>query len=93
VIHCRLEIADEGIFERGGAAGLDELRRRPRRQHAARIHQRYPVAAFGFVHEVGGDENGHAFVARKIDQLLPEPVRARGSTPDVGSSRMRMSGS
>ena len=69
-----LKITDEGVFERGGAAGLDELRRRTCRQHAARIHQRYPITTFGLVHEVGRNEDRHTLVARKIDQRFPETV-------------------
>ena len=66
-----LEIADEGVLERGDAARLDQLRRRVGRQHAAGIHQRYPVAALRLVHEMGRDENRHALIARKVDQQLP----------------------
>ena len=76
---CRLfEIADEGVLERGDAAGLDELRRRAGGEHASRIHERYSIAARGLVHEVGRDENGHALIARKIDQRFPEPVPRHG---------------
>ena len=79
---CRLEIADEGVFERGGASGRDQLTRRAGRQHAAGIHQRDPVAAFGLVHEMGRDENRHALVAREIDQCFPEAVtRQRDRRP------------
>ena len=53
---------------------LIEARRRIGRQHASRIHQRNPVAALGFVHEMGRDENRHALIAREIDQQFPEPV-------------------
>ena len=38
------------------------------------IHERDAVAALGLVHEVGRDEDGHALIARKIDQQFPEPV-------------------
>ncbi len=54
------------------------LRRCIGREHAARIHERYPIAALGLVHEVGRDENGHALIARKIDQHFPEPVPRQG---------------
>ena len=43
-------------------------------EHPARIHQGYAVAALRLVHEMGGDEDRHAVMARKIDQRLPEPV-------------------
>ena len=69
-----LEIADEGIFEICRAALLDEVRRRIGRQHLAGIHQRDAVAAFGFVHEMGRNEDRNASVARQIDQQFPEPV-------------------
>ncbi len=71
---CLLQIADKRVFEAGGAAGLDQFRRGSGRQHPAGIHQRYAVAAFGLVHEMGRDENRHTLVARKIDQRFPEAV-------------------
>ncbi|MNH07700.1 hypothetical protein D3C79_670970 [compost metagenome] len=37
--------------------------RRVAGQHPACMHQRDAVAALGFVHEVGGKENGHALLA------------------------------
>ncbi len=70
----RLEIVDEGILERAGAAGTDESDRRIGRQHPPRIHQRDPVAARRFVHEVRGDEDGDALIAGKIDQQFPEGI-------------------
>ena len=72
------EVADEGVLERRDAAGLDQLRRRAGREHAARIHQRDPIAALRLVHEMGGDENGHVLLARKIDQRFPEPIPRQG---------------
>ena len=38
------------------------------------MHQRDAVAALGFVHEVGGDEDRHAVLARQVDDQLPEVV-------------------
>ena len=60
--------------ERCRAPCLDQVRRRVGCQNAAGIHQRDAVAAFGFVHEMRGYEDGHALIARKIDQQLPEPI-------------------
>ena len=68
------EIADEGVLERGGAAPSGEVRRRIGGEHAPGIHQRDAVAARGLVHEMGGDENRHALIARQIDEQFPEPV-------------------
>ena len=68
------EIADEGVLERGGAAPPGEVRRRIGREHAPGIHQRDAIAALGLVHEMSGDENRHALIARQVDQQFPEPV-------------------
>ena len=38
------------------------------------MHERNAVAALRLVHEMGGDENCHAVVAREIDQRAPERV-------------------
>ena len=38
------------------------------------VHQRDAVAAHPLVHEVGGDEDRHALVAREVDEQLPEAV-------------------
>ena len=38
------------------------------------MHERDAVAALRLVHEMGGDENRHAVVAREIDQRAPERV-------------------
>ena len=38
------------------------------------MHQRDAVAPLRFVHEMGGEEDRHAFIARQPDQVPPEPV-------------------
>ncbi len=67
-------VADEGLLQAGRAAVVDQLLRRVAGQHLARVHQRDAVAAHALVHEVRGDEDRHALVARKIDQQFPETV-------------------
>ena len=69
-----LQIGDERILERRRIAGGGEFVRRADREHAPGMHQRYPVAPAGLVHEVGGDEDGHAVVARQFGQKAPERV-------------------
>ena len=69
-----LQVADERVLERSGPARRDEARGRIGRQHATRIHQRNPVAAFGFIHKMGRDEDRHALIARKLDEQSSEPV-------------------
>ena len=53
------------------------------RQHAAAVHQRDAIAAGGFVHEVGGDENGYTLFPCHAEQILPKHI-ARGGI-DAGS--------
>ena len=68
------ETGDEGLFQIGGALGLDDRLRSSRGQHAACIHQGQPVASRRLVHEMGRDENGDALAARQIEQMFPEFV-------------------
>jgi hypothetical protein len=68
------QAGDEGQLQRGGAARSDDCRRRIRRQHLAGMHQRDPVAALGFVHEMGRDEDGDVVLARELGEDLPEAV-------------------
>ena len=68
------EIADEAVLERCAATLFDQFLRRADGEHLAGVHQRDAVAAIGFVHEMGGDENRHAVVAREVDQRPPERV-------------------
>ncbi len=69
-----LQVADEGFFQRGVAAVLDERGGAVAGEHLAGVHQRDAVAALGFVHEVGGNEDGDLVAAREIDHQLPETV-------------------
>jgi hypothetical protein len=57
------QAGDEGVFEAGRAAA-PPARRGVAGQDAAGVHQRDAVAALGLVHEVGGDEDRHAVLAR-----------------------------
>ena len=38
------------------------------------MHERDAIAAFRFVHEMRGDKNGDAFLARQVNQKLPELI-------------------
>src|ERR1700722_10188514 len=69
-----LEIADEGVFEGRGAAGLNQSGRRIRRQPMPGIDHRYSVAALRLIHEMRGDEDRDSLISRQINQNFPEPV-------------------
>ncbi len=75
------KIADEGLLQRPGPALLDQRRRCIADQHPARVHQRDPVAPFGLVHEMGGDEDGHLVPARQVDHHPPEGVPGNRINP------------
>ena len=47
-------------------------------QHGPRVHEGNTIAAQGFVHEVGGDEDCHPLTAREVDEQLPELVAGDG---------------
>ena len=72
-----LQIADKRFFQRIGVLAAAQFFRFAHGQHAAAVHQRDAVAAGGFVHEVGGDENGYALFPRHAEQVLPKHI-ARG---------------
>ena len=55
--------------------------RRVRRQHPAGIHQRNPIAALGFVHEMGRDENRHALLRERSISSSQNRSRASGIDP------------
>ncbi|CAO3437987.1 hypothetical protein [Azospirillum argentinense] len=76
--HGLLQITDEGLLQRRSAALGDERRRRVADQHAAGVHQRDAVAAFGLVHEMRRDEDRHPVPARQPDHDLPERVARDG---------------
>lgn len=69
-----LQVSDEGGFQVVQAAFVHQALRRVAVQHAAGVHQRYAIAALRLVHEVGGDEDGHAVLARQVEHQLPETV-------------------
>ena len=69
-----LQVGDKGRFECVRVAAQTDGFGGVADQHLAGVHQRHAVAALGFVHEVGGDEDGHVVVARQIDHQLPEHV-------------------
>src|SRR6185437_1459680 len=54
---------------------LLQLRGGTQRDHLSRIHQRDPMAVFGFVHVVGGDEYSVALGGELINQI---PERSPG---------------
>ena len=69
-----LQVGDEGGFQVVQAAFVHQALRRVAVEHAAGVHQRDAVAALRLVHEVGGDEDGHAVLARQVEHQLPETV-------------------
>ena len=86
---------DEGLVEVRRAGPLKQLRRRSGGQHAAAVHRDQPVESGGFLHVGGCNNDAHAgATARGSGQSVPRTDDAtRGSTPVVGSSRIRRSGS
>jgi hypothetical protein len=69
---------DEGVFQLVVAVALHQLGWGAAVEHAPCVHQRDAVAALGLVHEVGGDEQGHAILTRELDHQLPELVAGDG---------------
>ncbi|CAN0627283.1 protein of unknown function [Burkholderia multivorans] len=57
---------------------LAQILRAAHGEHAAAVHQRNAIAARRLVHEVRRDENGHALLARQLDQMPPEHVARAG---------------
>ena len=53
------EVADEGLFQGFGTTLLNQSGGHVAVEHLARMHHRHAVAAFGLVHEVGGNEDRH----------------------------------
>ena len=73
--HRLLEIGDERFFQvRARRAAVTSSAGASLAEHAPGIHQGHAVAARGFVHEMGRDEDRDALIAREIDQQLPEAV-------------------
>jgi len=81
---CALQVRDEGFFKRRQAAVAHDLRRRAGDEHASGVHERDAVAALGLVHEVGGDEDGDAIAAGKLDQGAPEGIARHRVHPRGG---------
>ena len=89
---CFFEVADEGLFEVRSATGTDQTFGRIAHQHSPRVHQRDAVATFpSFMKWVE-----MKIVTRSLRESSikssQNPSRATGSTPDVGSSRINISG-
>jgi hypothetical protein len=72
------QIADESFFQRRGTTLADDFGGNIGDQNFAGIHQRDAIAASGFIHEMGGDENRDLIVAREINHQLPEDVAGDG---------------
>ena len=70
----RLEGGHEGAFQAVAAGLCDQGGWRVAGQHGTGVHQRDAVAAFAFVHEVGGDEDGHPVLPGQVHQQIPEAV-------------------
>ena len=80
VIARLFDDGDERVFHgrlaaRLGAARAADFGRRALGQHAAGIHDRDAVAVFGFLHEMRGDDHGHALLGQRGD---PPPEFAAG---------------
>jgi hypothetical protein len=92
-IHRLLEIADEGVFERGGAAGLDELAGVPvastRPESISDIRSQRSASFMKWVET----KIVTPWLRDRSINASQNRSRARGSTPEVGSSRIRISGS
>lgn len=73
-----LQVSDEGLFQRTGAPLLDDMCGGVADQDLACVHQRNAVAALSFIHEVGGDKDGHAITPRQLDQQVPEAITGNG---------------
>ena len=69
-----LQVGHEGILERGSDLGRPQLLRHSHRENFAGMHQRDAVAALGFVHEVGRDEDRHPVPPRQVVEQSPEQV-------------------
>ena len=54
---------------------------RTHRQHAAFVHKGNAVAAGGFVHKVGGNENGDFVFAGEFQKMPPEHIARGGIDP------------
>ncbi len=87
-----LEKADERLLERLGVPRFDQLLRSVGGQDLAGVHERDAVATQRLVHEVRGEKDRHLALRERSIRYSQNPSRATGSTPDVGSSRISMSG-
>jgi len=70
----RLNRRNKGFFQRRHLSRRAELGRVVASKHLPCVHQRNAIAAFGLIHEVGGNENGHALFARELHQQPPEGI-------------------
>ena len=68
------------------AAGVSQAASR------AAVEDRQAGAAVGFVHQVGGEQDGHAVVLLDLAEVSPQSIRAPGSRPVLGSSSSRTRG-
>ena len=66
------QIMNKRFFHIGLPALFHQFGGRAHRQHAPAVHQADAVAAFHFVHKVGGNENGDAVLAREFEQGAPK---------------------
>src|SRR5262245_46345049 len=64
-----------------GTAFVHKLGRCSHCKYLPGMHERDAVAAFGLVHEVRRQKDGHALVAREFDQRAPEGVAGDGIDP------------
>jgi len=62
-ICCFLQPGDKRLFKAGRSALFDQRLRRIAGQHFSGMHQRNAIAAFRFIHKVGGDKNRYPVLA------------------------------
>ena len=74
----RFQGGHEGAFQAVAAGLFDQCLGRVTGQYFTGVHQRNAVAALAFVHEVGGDKDGHPVFPGQPHQQLPEPVTGAG---------------
>src|SRR5262249_54612209 len=89
----RWEKGNAGVIQRGLLRFGDDLLGRATRDDLAIVHGGKPVEAAGLVHIGRRDEHAHGRTPRIESMSSQNCRRESGSTPVVGSSRTRRSGS
>src|SRR3546814_11336719 len=77
---------DEGVFQGRRALLALQFARPAGGDHPTRMHEGDTVAARGFRHVMGRDEDGHAALARQPQQILPEHLAGDRKSVVMGKS-------